>query len=87
MKKDKKIFQDCDCGNLLGFPIKKIIKESTGISVQEKLKIDFQDGDHGGHLGFLIRMILAIFLSTCCPDISYQVSSQMACWFKRSSTK
>ena len=33
----------------------------TGLSVQEKRKIDFQDGGHGGHLGFLIRRILVIF--------------------------
>ena len=32
--------------------------ESTGLSVQEKRKIDFQDG---GHLGFLIGTIWAIF--------------------------
>ena len=35
--------------------------ESTGLSVQEKRKIDFQDGGHGGHLGFPIGTILAIF--------------------------
>ena len=35
--------------------------ESTGLSVQEKRKIDFQDDGHGGHLGFPIGTILAIF--------------------------
>ena len=35
--------------------------EPTGLSIQEKRKIDFQDGCHGGHLGFPIGMILAIF--------------------------
>ena len=35
--------------------------ESTGLSVQEKRKIDFQDGGHGSHLGFPIGTILAIF--------------------------
>ena len=52
-------------------------------SVQEKKrKIDFQDGRHGGHLGFQTGTILAIF------DLpSYQVSSQLAFWFKRSKKK
>ena len=35
--------------------------ESTGLSVREEWKIDFQDGHHGSHLGFWIQMILAIF--------------------------
>ena len=35
--------------------------KSVGLSVQKKLKIDFQDGHHGRHLGFLIGTILAIF--------------------------
>ena len=34
---------------------------STGLSVQEKRKKDFQDGCHGGHLGYPIGMILAFF--------------------------
>ena len=34
--------------------------ESTGFSVQEKIKIDFLDGDCDGHIGFPIRIILAI---------------------------
>ena len=61
--------------------------ESIGLSVQEKKrKIDFQDGDHGGHLGYPIRTILAI-LSTSQPNASYQVSSQMAFWFRRRCAK
>ena len=55
--------------------------ESTGLSVQEKRKIDFQDG---GHLGFPIGTILAIFWSTSHPDASYQVSSQLAHRCRRS---
>ena len=52
---------------------------------EKKRKIDFQDGHHGGHLGFMIGMILAIcFLST---DASYQLSSQLAFWFRRISEK
>ena len=35
--------------------------ESSGLSVQEELRIDFQDGGHGSHSGFPIRTILAIF--------------------------
>ena len=47
--------------------------KSIGLSVQKKLKIDFQDG---GHLGFPIRTILAIFdvqVTTMLP-IKFQVN-------------
>ena len=57
---------------------------SVDLSVQgTKGKIDFQDGCHGGHLGFPIKTILAFVLSISCPDISYQVSSQLAFQFRR----
>ena len=55
-------------GSQLGFPIGTILPqcflpsfESTGLSVQEKRKTDFQDGCHGSHLEYLIGRILAIF--------------------------
>ena len=35
--------------------------DSTGLSVQEKHKIEFQEGAHGSNLGFPIRMSLAMF--------------------------
>ena len=31
----------------------------------------------------LIEMILTVFLSTSCPNTSYQVSSHLAFWFRR----
>ena len=34
--------------------------KSIHLSVQERLKIDFQDGEHSGHLDFWIRTIFAI---------------------------
>ena len=46
------------------------------------LKIDFQESGPDGHIGFPIGTVLAIF------DLqvtSYQVSSQSACLFRRSS--
>ena len=70
--------------------------ESIGLSVKEKkFKIEFQDGDCGGPIGFLIRTSSAIFdlkvlstnfqvswhFGTLAPI--YQVSSQLASWFKR----
>ena len=50
---------------------------STGLSAQEKGKIDFQDGSHPGQLVFPIG-ILAIF------DL---VLSQLAFRFRRRNTK
>ena len=59
--------------------------ESTGLSVQKrKEKIDFQNGCR---LGFPIGMILAIFMSTSHPDVSYQFSNQLAIWFRKISEK
>ena len=49
-------------------------------------KIDFQEGGHGGHHGFPIGTILTIF-DLRHPDASYQVSSQLAFWFRRRSKK
>ena len=60
--------------------------ESIGLSFQEKFKIDFQDGSCGGHLVFQIGAILAIFYLRHLDD-SYQVSSQLAFWFRRISQK
>ena len=58
--------------------------ESTGLSVQQKFKIDFQDGCH---LEFPIRRILAIF-DLQVTSIHPLVSSQSAFRFRRrSSTK
>ena len=47
--------------------------KSTGLSVQEKFKTDFQDG---GHPGFRITMTLAIFdlLVTQMPQIKLWVN-------------
>ena len=59
--------------------------ESVGLLVQKTFNIDFQDGSHNGHLGFPITIILAFFLFTSQPDASYQVSCQLAFWFRRSS--
>ena len=53
----------------------------------EEVKNILQDGCHGGQLGFPIRTILAFFLSTSHPDASYQVSSQLAFRFRRTSQK
>ena len=36
--------------------------ESIGLSVKEKIEIDFQDGHLSSHLGFPISTILAIFI-------------------------
>ena len=59
--------------------------ESIGLSVQKKKgKIDFQDGHH---LGFLIGTILAIFISTSHTNPSYQISNQLALWFRKISEK
>ena len=59
--------------------------ESIGLSVQKKKgKIHFQDGRH---LGFPIGTILAIFISTSHPDVSYQFSNQLALWFRKISEK
>ena len=59
--------------------------ESIGLSVhKKKRKIDFQDGRH---LGFPIGTILAIFISTSYPDVSYQFSNQPALWFRKISEK
>ena len=59
--------------------------ESIGLSVQKKKgKIDFQDGCH---LGFPTGTILAIFISTIHPDVSYQFSNQLALWFRKISEK
>ena len=44
-----------------------------------KQKIYFQDGSH---FGFLISNILAIFALQ--PDASYQVSSRLVFWFRKS---
>ena len=78
-----------DCNDFSFFFIYKLPRyflpsfESNGPSVQEmKGKIDIQDSRHGIHLGFQIRAILAIFLSTNCPDISYKVLSQLAFPFR-----
>ena len=59
--------------------------ESIGLSVQKKKgKIGFQDGRY---LGFPIGTILAIFISTSYPDASYEISNQLALWFKKISQK
>ena len=69
--------------------------ESTGISVQEKLKIDFQGGSHGVHLGLLIKMILAIFDLLVTPILptkfgvkwpfdSGEVQNRLSRWPRRS---
>ena len=49
------------------------------VSVEEA--IVFQDASHG----FPIETILAIFLSTSHPDVSYQVSCQLYILFRRGS--
>ena len=60
----------------------------SGLSFQEKKwRIDFQDGGHGSHLGFPIGLIFAIFAQKNHPDTSYQVSSQLAFWFRRRNKK
>ena len=41
----------------------------------------------GGHLGFMIGTILAIFDLQVTPNLSYQVSIQLAFRFKRRSEK
>ena len=56
-------------------------------SGEEAKKKKFQDGHHGGHLEVPIGMILAIFYLKVTPDASYQVSSQLAFWFRRRSEK
>ena len=45
-----------------------------------KFKIDFQDSRHPG---FQTGRILAIFRSASQHDTFYQVSSQLAFWFRR----
>ena len=76
-KKFRIDFQDGDCGDHLGFPIRTILAiffiskspryflpnfKSIGISIQEiKFKIDFQDSGHGSHFEFPIETISAIF--------------------------
>ena len=54
--------------------------ESIGLSVQKKVKIDFQDGRH---IGFRIGMILAIFISTSHANASYEFSNQLVFWFRK----
>ena len=61
--------------------------KSIGLSVQEKkCKMDFQDGGHVSYLGFLNGVILAIF-DLRHSDISYQISSKLAYWFRRRTSK
>ena len=51
-------------------PTKFRVNKWSFSSEEVKKKIDFQDGRH---LGFPIGRILAIFISTCHPDASYQI--------------
>ena len=43
--------------------------------------------EDGGHFGFPIGTILTIFISTSHPNASYQVSNQLAVWFRKISEK
>ena len=53
---------------------------------EEKRKIDFQDGNRC-HFILPIGTILAIFLSTSHPDVSYRVSGQLAFRFREEAEK
>ena len=56
--------------------------ESMGLLVQEKFKIDFQDG----RISWISNQNdFSYFWSTCHPDTSYKVSSQLPFWFRRCS--
>ena len=98
-KKRKIDFQDCRHGGHLGFPIGTILAiliymspwwflasfKSIGLSVQEKKrKIDFSRWRPWRPSWISDRKDFSYFWSTCHPDASYQVSSQLAQGCRRS---
>ena len=48
---------------------------------------EFHNSGHGSRLGFQIKTILVTFWSSSRPNTSYQVSSQLAFWFRRSKNR
>ena len=52
-----------------------------GLSVNEKVKIDFQDGHHGSYIGFLIRRFLSISELQVTPMIPTKWPPWISDWY------